>query len=106
MWLLLSRDGLSLVALPLQLVSDLHYIVAIQYLFLVMVEDAFAEPERHKYLFIEPFQLKARFYPLAMFLLLMVTSMRVDLVVPFLLGVASYFGKVNIGASKISAKLN
>ena len=73
---------------------------------MIAVEDAFAEPENIKYLFIAPFQLKAKFYPIAMFLLLMVASIRVDLIVPFFLGVAVHFGKVNKGIKWLSEKMN
>ena len=62
---------------------------------MVMVEDAFEVPEDKKYLFIDAFQLKAKFYPLFVFVLLMVTSIRVDLLVPFGLGLAFHFGKGN-----------
>jgi hypothetical protein len=73
---------------------------------MIMVEDAFASPEDHKYLFIESFQLKAKFYPFFIFIILMAVSVRVDLIVPFFLGIAIHFGKVNVAADWISKKLN
>ena len=73
---------------------------------MITVEDAFARPESLKYLFIEPFQLKAKFYPLFMFVILMAVSIRVDLIVPFFLGIIVHFGKVNAASDWVSKKLN
>ena len=73
---------------------------------MIAVEDAFAKSESLKYLFIEPFQLKAKFYPLFMFVILMAVSIRVDLIVPFFLGIIVYFGRVNAALDWVSKKLN
>lgn len=81
------------------------YKVPIQYLFLIMVEDAFEDPEGLKYLFIEPFQLKSKFYPIFFFLIL-ITSLRVDLIVPLLLAILFHFAKVHVFALWVCKRLN
>lgn len=71
-----------------------------------MVEDAFRVPENLKYLFIEPFQLQARFYPIFFFLFLTVTGLRVDLLIPFFLGIICHFSKLEKLLTWISTKLD
>lgn len=71
-----------------------------------MVEDALKEPESIKYLFIEPFQVKARFYPLFFFLILMLTGIRVDLLVPLLFGGLFHLVRCNGLITRISTYLD
>ncbi len=60
-----------------------------------MVEDAFKIPEGIKYLIIEPFQIKSRFYPALFFLVLSIGGLRVDLLIPLVLGILLHFIKCN-----------
>jgi hypothetical protein len=81
-------------------------LVVVQYLFLVMVEDALKDPQSLKYLFIEPFQVKAKFYPLFFFALLMLGSIRVDLLVPIILGAVFHLTSCNSLITRISTFLD
>lgn len=73
---------------------------------MVSVEDAFSDPEVKKYFILYTFQLKARFYPLFIFVVLMITAIRVDLILPFFLGIGIHFGKINSGVEWLTKKFN
>ena len=68
-----------------------HDVVIIQYLFLIMIEDGLKDPDGIKYLFIEPFQLKSKFYPIFYFVLLTIGGVRADLLIPITLGLIIHF---------------
>jgi hypothetical protein len=71
-----------------------------------MIEDGLKEPEDIKYLFIEPFQVKSKFYPLFYFALLTIGGVRVDLIVPIVLGIIINFTKCNNFTTRLSEYLD
>jgi hypothetical protein len=71
-----------------------------------MIEDGLKEPDSIKYLFIEPFQIKSKFYPLFFFILLTIGGVRVDLLVAILLGVITHLIRCNSLMTKISEYLD
>lgn len=71
-----------------------------------MVEDAIKDPESLKYLFIEPFQVKAKFYPLFFFFILLLSGIRVDLLVPIVLGGLFHLIRCNNLITSISTYLD
>lgn len=71
-----------------------------------MVEDAFKDPESIKYLFIEPFQVKAKFYPLFFLLILLISGIRVDLLVPLFFGGVFHLIRCNSPITSISSYLD
>lgn len=71
-----------------------------------MIEDGLKDPDGIKYLFIEPFQLKSKFYPIFYFVLLTIGGVRVDLLVPIVLGLILHFTKCNTLLTRMSEFLD
>lgn len=71
-----------------------------------MIEDGLKDPDGIKYLFIEPFQLKSKFYPIFYFVLLTIGGVRVDLLVPIIFGLMLHFTKCNNLLTRMSEFLD
>jgi|LakMenEpi03Aug12_release.lakeMendotaPanAssembly.Ray.scaffolds.fasta_scaffold986508_1 hypothetical protein len=71
-----------------------------------MIEDGLKDPDSIKYLFIEPFQLKSKFYPIFYFVLLTFGGVRADLLVPITLGLIIHFIKCNSFLTALSDYLD
>lgn len=57
-------------------------------------------------MFIEPFQVKAKFYPMFFFVILTIADIRVDLLIPIIFGIICHFTRVKKALILLSSKLD
>lgn len=64
-----------------------------------------AEPEVLKYYLTHPLQITSRYYPLLFLVVLLLASLRIDPVVPCLVGVILHFAKFRVCAGALALKI-